>query len=95
MVILWSSHVRRTPALGARLYSDQRSKHAQWYSSMLPAMVPIALLGSAVYMVSILASSILPVIQHRPRHSISPKANSHMKSSSIKPTHVSACWKTK
>ncbi|KAL4076031.1 hypothetical protein J3A83DRAFT_2106474 [Scleroderma citrinum] len=57
MVILWSSHVRRTPALGARLYSDQRSKHAQWYSSMLPAMVPIALLGSAVYMALHLAQS--------------------------------------
>ncbi|KAI6152089.1 hypothetical protein BKA82DRAFT_4107038 [Pisolithus tinctorius] len=35
-----------------RAYSDgqQHSKHAEWYSSMLPGMIPIALLGSAVYM---------------------------------------------
>ncbi|KIM68733.1 hypothetical protein SCLCIDRAFT_104856 [Scleroderma citrinum Foug A] len=33
-----------------RWYTEQRARHAQWYSSMLPGMVPIALLGSAVYM---------------------------------------------
>ncbi|KAH7919865.1 hypothetical protein BV22DRAFT_1098995 [Leucogyrophana mollusca] len=27
-----------------------RSGHAEWYASMLPAMIPVALLGSAVYM---------------------------------------------
>ncbi|KAI5118557.1 hypothetical protein M0805_002937 [Coniferiporia weirii] len=27
----------------------QRSPHAQWYSDTLPAMIPVALLGSAVY----------------------------------------------
>ncbi|KAI6034296.1 hypothetical protein BKA83DRAFT_4187923 [Pisolithus microcarpus] len=35
-----------------RGYSERApsSKHAEWYSSMLPGMIPIALLGSAVYM---------------------------------------------
>ncbi|KAH7887927.1 hypothetical protein F5I97DRAFT_1926334 [Phlebopus sp. FC_14] len=27
-----------------------RSAHGDWYASMLPAMIPIALLGSAIYM---------------------------------------------
>ncbi|KAJ3803065.1 hypothetical protein GGU11DRAFT_740033 [Lentinula aff. detonsa] len=35
-----------------RWYSTEKSKspHAQWYSDVLPAMVPIFLLGSAVYL---------------------------------------------
>lgn len=40
-----------------RCYTDQRARHAQWYSSVLPGMVPIALLGSAVYMALHLAQS--------------------------------------
>ncbi|KAG1863361.1 hypothetical protein C8R48DRAFT_552947, partial [Suillus tomentosus] len=28
------------------------SAHSQWYASMIPGMVPVALLGSAVYLVS-------------------------------------------
>ncbi|KAI6105752.1 hypothetical protein F5141DRAFT_1006739 [Pisolithus sp. B1] len=35
------------------------SKHAEWYSSMLPGMIPIALLGSAVYMALHLAQCTL------------------------------------
>ncbi|KAJ3811804.1 hypothetical protein F5876DRAFT_38817 [Lentinula aff. lateritia] len=33
-------------------YSTQKPKspHAQWYSDVLPAMIPIFLLGSAVYL---------------------------------------------
>ncbi|KAJ3995192.1 hypothetical protein F5050DRAFT_1769192 [Lentinula boryana] len=35
-----------------RWYSTEKPKspHAQWYSDVLPAMVPIFLLGSAVYL---------------------------------------------
>jgi hypothetical protein len=29
-----------------------KSAHAQWYSDLLPGMIPVALLGSAVYLVS-------------------------------------------
>jgi|ERR1700722_14262290 len=32
--------------------SGPRSRHAQWYADILPAMIPIAILGSAVYLVS-------------------------------------------
>ncbi|KAJ8595334.1 hypothetical protein M405DRAFT_714991, partial [Rhizopogon salebrosus TDB-379] len=28
------------------------SAHSEWYASMLPGMIPVALLGSGVYMVS-------------------------------------------
>ncbi|KAG6378437.1 hypothetical protein JVT61DRAFT_12692 [Boletus reticuloceps] len=39
-----------------RVYSTSASKprsgHADFYASLLPAMIPVALLGSAVYMVS-------------------------------------------
>lgn len=48
--------LRHSPAR-RRLYSTenapgkQRSPHAAWYAEMLPGMVPIALLGSAVYVV--------------------------------------------
>ncbi|KAG1820356.1 uncharacterized protein BJ212DRAFT_1203319, partial [Suillus subaureus] len=28
------------------------SAHSEWYASMLPGMIPVALLGSAVYLVS-------------------------------------------
>ncbi|KAF9008889.1 hypothetical protein BDQ17DRAFT_1422081 [Cyathus striatus] len=42
----------RTPAL--RRYSTpsrpQKSPYAQWYSETVPAMIPIFLLGSAVYL---------------------------------------------
>lgn len=40
--------------LHPRPYSDgapQRSAHAQWYADIVPAMIPVALLGSAVYLV--------------------------------------------
>ncbi|PSR73646.1 hypothetical protein PHLCEN_2v10565 [Hermanssonia centrifuga] len=44
----------RRNAVSQRLYSDTASKkpssHAQFYSEMIPGMVPIALLGSAVYL---------------------------------------------
>jgi len=36
-----------------RAYSQQpapKSAHAQWYADVVPAMIPVALLGSAVYL---------------------------------------------
>jgi len=35
-----------------RAYSQgsAKSRHAQWYSDMVPGMIPIALIGSTVYM---------------------------------------------
>jgi len=30
--------------------SSEKSAHAQWYSDLLPGMLPVALLGSAVYL---------------------------------------------
>ena len=42
----------RPPARGYSSTSERRSAHSEWYASMLPGMVPVALLGSAVYMVS-------------------------------------------
>ncbi|KAK7470829.1 hypothetical protein VKT23_002246 [Stygiomarasmius scandens] len=34
-----------------RLYSTRpKSPHAQWYSDVVPAMIPVFLLGSAVYL---------------------------------------------
>lgn len=33
--------------------SSGKSAHAQWYSDLLPGMIPVALLGSVVYLVSI------------------------------------------
>ncbi|KAI6047366.1 hypothetical protein EDC04DRAFT_2622995 [Pisolithus marmoratus] len=47
---------RRTRGYSERAPS---SKHAEWYSSMLPGMIPIALLGSAVYMALHLAQCTL------------------------------------
>lgn len=61
---------QRRQVTNQRFYSSenvqerQRSAHAQWYSDMLPAMVPVALLGSAVYMVR---SPLLPRTGHMPR----------------------------
>ncbi|KIJ70290.1 hypothetical protein HYDPIDRAFT_104984 [Hydnomerulius pinastri MD-312] len=47
----------RTRAQHHRAYSTSpssaRSGHANWYASMLPGMIPVAILGSAVYMVSV------------------------------------------
>ncbi|KAG2158836.1 uncharacterized protein EDB93DRAFT_425504 [Suillus bovinus] len=43
----------RVPQRWARGYSsttEPRSAHSQWYASMLPGMIPVALLGSAVYL---------------------------------------------
>ncbi|KAF9076361.1 hypothetical protein BDP27DRAFT_1313204 [Rhodocollybia butyracea] len=36
----------------SRQYSSEKpkSRHAQWYSDVLPSMIPIFLLGSAVYL---------------------------------------------
>ncbi|KAG2152053.1 hypothetical protein BD769DRAFT_1402897 [Suillus cothurnatus] len=45
----------RVPQQRIRRYSSTtgpRSAHSEWYASMLPGMVPVALLGSAVYLVS-------------------------------------------
>ncbi|KAG1780169.1 hypothetical protein EV702DRAFT_964483 [Suillus placidus] len=30
--------------------TEPRSAHSEWYASMLPGMIPVALLGSAVYL---------------------------------------------
>lgn len=55
------SLARRLPAL-RRLYSSpppprsQASGHAHFYSDLLPGMLPVALLGSAVYLVRTLLS---------------------------------------
>ncbi|KAG2058849.1 hypothetical protein BDR06DRAFT_50524 [Suillus hirtellus] len=44
----------RVPQWRTRGYSSSttgpRSAHSQWYASMIPGMVPVALLGSAVYL---------------------------------------------
>ncbi|KAG1755872.1 hypothetical protein EDB19DRAFT_1868393 [Suillus lakei] len=43
----------RVPLRRTRGYSstaESRSAHSEWYASMLPGMIPVALLGSAVYM---------------------------------------------
>ncbi|EKM59687.1 uncharacterized protein PHACADRAFT_250344 [Phanerochaete carnosa HHB-10118-sp] len=39
----------RRPYSSENAGSKSRSVHAQWYAEMLPGMVPIALLGSVVY----------------------------------------------
>ncbi|KAI9466765.1 hypothetical protein BJY52DRAFT_1111116 [Lactarius psammicola] len=41
---------RRFVHRGGDSGSHEPSRHAQFYSDLLPAMVPVALLGSAVYM---------------------------------------------
>lgn len=49
------SMTRSESAKGSDPYakgSKDRSPHAQWYADTVPAMIPIALLGSAVYFVS-------------------------------------------
>ncbi|OJA20898.1 hypothetical protein AZE42_00888 [Rhizopogon vesiculosus] len=38
------------PTRGYSSTTEPRSAHAEWYASMLPGMIPVALLGSAVYM---------------------------------------------
>jgi hypothetical protein len=40
------------PTRGYSSKSESRSAHSEWYASMLPGMIPVALLGSGVYMVS-------------------------------------------
>lgn len=43
----------RVPQQRTRGYSstaEPRSAHSEWYASMLPGMIPVALLGSAVYL---------------------------------------------
>ncbi|KAG1892643.1 hypothetical protein F4604DRAFT_1672617 [Suillus subluteus] len=43
----------RVPQQRTRGYSSTtgpRSAHSEWYASMLPGMIPVALLGSAVYL---------------------------------------------
>lgn len=52
---MFVQRVVRRCALRQRAYSTPskpRSGHADFYASLLPAMIPVALLGSAVYMVS-------------------------------------------
>ncbi|KDQ64800.1 hypothetical protein JAAARDRAFT_52731 [Jaapia argillacea MUCL 33604] len=47
-------HLRRTRVrIGQRGYaskSGEKSAHALWYEDVVPGMIPIAILGSAVYM---------------------------------------------
>ncbi|KIK30512.1 hypothetical protein PISMIDRAFT_670547, partial [Pisolithus microcarpus 441] len=52
MINIGTVHTRIIARSSTRGYSERApsSKHAEWYSSMLPGMIPIALLGSAVYM---------------------------------------------
>ncbi|EPQ59564.1 hypothetical protein GLOTRDRAFT_125865 [Gloeophyllum trabeum ATCC 11539] len=52
-----SSLSSRTLASTARRYSTHdassaktKSPHAQWYADVVPAMIPVAILGSAVYL---------------------------------------------
>lgn len=40
------------PSTGDRAHPKEKSRHAEWYSTTLPAMVPIAILAYAVYLVS-------------------------------------------
>ncbi|EIW82220.1 hypothetical protein CONPUDRAFT_21544, partial [Coniophora puteana RWD-64-598 SS2] len=40
------------------------SRHGDWYAEMLPGMVPVALLGSAVYLVSLSILLFLPDLAH-------------------------------
>jgi len=58
--MIWNRLGSRTGRvrLGAgvgRSYSQQtasaNSKHSEWYRDMIPGMIPIALLGSTVYLV--------------------------------------------
>lgn len=44
---------RRTYSTEQAAASKPPSPHAQWYSDMLPGMIPVALLGSAVYIVRV------------------------------------------
>ncbi|KAN0097744.1 hypothetical protein V8E55_002190 [Tylopilus felleus] len=57
---MFVQRVVRRCALRQRAYSTPskpRSGHADFYASLLPAMIPVALLGSAVYMGLHLAQS--------------------------------------
>jgi len=38
------------PSRGYASTTEPRSAHSEWYASMLPGMIPVALLGSAVYL---------------------------------------------
>ncbi|TFK56084.1 hypothetical protein OE88DRAFT_1652680 [Heliocybe sulcata] len=44
----------RSPASRTRSYStknaSEKSPHAQWYSDIVPGMIPVAILGSTIYM---------------------------------------------
>lgn len=50
---LWLRPHAQLPAIHRRPYTTDQpsSRHAQWYSNTLPAMIPIFLLGSAIYLV--------------------------------------------
>jgi hypothetical protein len=64
------------------------SRHAQWYAHIAPAMVPVFLLGSAVYLVSVLFPSLFP--PHAvSRASSSPSSTSPTKSTLRCPPHAS------
>lgn len=43
---------------------QERSAHAQWYADIVPAMIPVALLGSAVYLVSHSLIYLSPLVLH-------------------------------
>ncbi|KAG2146656.1 hypothetical protein DEU56DRAFT_149002 [Suillus clintonianus] len=45
-----SLHVPLRRIRGYSSTTEPRSAHSEWYASMLPGMIPVALLGSAVYM---------------------------------------------
>ncbi|KAG0705496.1 hypothetical protein DFH29DRAFT_281209 [Suillus ampliporus] len=47
---LRSLHVPLRRTRGYSSTAEPRSAHSEWYASMLPGMIPVALLGSAVYM---------------------------------------------
>jgi len=47
---MWSNAFHNIRPLLRRRYSTRPSPHARWYRDTLPPMIPIALLGSAVYM---------------------------------------------
>ncbi|KAF9452054.1 hypothetical protein P691DRAFT_698073 [Macrolepiota fuliginosa MF-IS2] len=46
------SFLRPRAILQRRCYATDspRSRHAQWYSDMVPSMIPVFLLGSAIYL---------------------------------------------
>jgi hypothetical protein len=55
-IATWSTRAHQTSTTRRWLHGDsghptRPSRHAQFYSDLVPAMIPVALLGSAVYMV--------------------------------------------